>query len=280
MYKFFEKYILTGAKWIQEELCSKILAESNDYVSLIRKYRQNYLFKAFNKEYSQLYQSSFIMDMVLPHLVSSNEDCHTLVLWDEFKAYDVEKDWTPKIENIPADVFVAVEPLSWPKFDEKRETTDSNCMIKFLPTKHRTCKQIDQFVSATIREKGDLQAESDNKQPVKLDYHLEDRHLTLPPGQKPIWIFSYDLSFEELEPKLQELTQDCGEILAISKFQHENFIRFCSMMNWKFANADDIIGSETNCLIAFGVPINQNLEELISRARNKLIIITSNDTRY
>ena len=52
------------------------------------------------------------------------------------------------------------------------------------------------------------------------------------------------------------------------------------MMNWKFANADDIIGSETNCLIAFGVPINQNLEKFISRARNKLIIITSNDTRY
>ena len=116
-------------------------------------------------------------------------------------------------------------------------------------------------MSATIREKGDLHVKSHNTQPVELDYHLEDRHLVLPPGQKPIWISAHDLTFDELRSKLIELTQDCGEILAISKFKHENFIRFCSMMNWRFANADDIIGSETNCLIAFGVPINQNLEE-------------------
>ena len=50
-------------------------------------------------------------------------------------------------------------------------------------------------------------------------------------------------------------------------------------MKWRYANADDIIGTETNCLLTFGIPINQNLEELISRARNKLIIVTSDDTR-
>ena len=58
--------------------------------------------------------------MVLPYIVSLEPDYKTLVLWDEFKAYDVEKHWMPKIQPIPADVFVAVEPLSWPKFDEKK----------------------------------------------------------------------------------------------------------------------------------------------------------------
>ena len=54
-------------------------------------------------------------------------------------------------------------------------------MIKFLPTKHRTCKLIDQFVSATIRDKGGLKL-ADIEETVKLEYHLEDRHKILPPG--------------------------------------------------------------------------------------------------
>ena len=37
--------------------------------------------------------------------------------------------------------------------------------------------------------------------------------------------------------------------------------------------------SEASCLITFGIPSNQNLEELISRARNRLIVITTNETR-
>ena len=75
-------------------------------------------------------------------------------------------------------------------------------MIKLLPTKHRTCEQIDQFVSAAIREEGKLQIVSDTMKPVELDYHLGDRHFVLPPGQKPIWISFDSLDYEALKPKL------------------------------------------------------------------------------
>ena len=121
--------------------------------------------------------------------------------------------------------------------------------------------------------------ESDNAEPLKLDYHLEDRNLVLPPGLKPIWLLGDDLSFDEMKPKMVELTQDCGKVIAISKFKHMEYTKLCEEMNWIYANASDIIGSETNCLITFGIPFNQNLEEIISRARNKLIIITMDETR-
>ena len=130
--------------------------------------------------------------------------------------------------------------------ERKTESIAANFLIRFLPTKHRTSKVIDQFVAGTIREKGDLIKRSSASETLKLDYHLEDRNLYLPPGQKPIWISLHDSNFEEIKMKLQELTQDCGEILAISKFQYEKFIKFCSMMNWKFANADDKADSVLN----------------------------------
>ena len=65
----------------------------NDYVSILRKYRQDYLFSAFNKEYSQSNKSIFILDKILPKLISWDSDYKTLVFWDEFKAHNVEKDW-------------------------------------------------------------------------------------------------------------------------------------------------------------------------------------------
>ena len=148
------------------------------------------------------YQSSFLMDYLLPSLVSWDPECHTLVMWDEFKAFNADENWIPPIGHLPnnIDTFIAVEPLSWPKF--KEPITDSKTLIKLLPTKHRTSKKIDQFVSATIRDKGDLQIQSDSSQPaVQLDYHLEDRHMILPPGQKPIWLSGNNLNLEDLKPK-------------------------------------------------------------------------------
>ena len=51
---------------------------------------------------------------------------------DEFKAFGVEKDWTPEMGHVlnKLDVFIAVEPLSWPKFEERREIVDTNLMIR------------------------------------------------------------------------------------------------------------------------------------------------------
>ena len=272
----------TTAQWIQNELCISILVETNDYVSILRKHRQNYLFNAFNKEYYQKNKSIFVMDKLLPRLVSWDSDCHTLVFWDEFKAFDADKDWIPMIEHVlkKLDIFIAVEPLSWPKFEEQKTSIGSNCMIRLLPTKHRTCKLIDQFVSATIRDKGDLQIESDHGAAAQLDYHLEDRHFVLPPGYRPIWINANDSSFEQLKSTLEMLTKESEEILAISKFQSQKFMELCIQMKWKFANSHDIIGYETSCLITFGISAIQNLEELVSRARNKLIIVTTDDTRF
>ena len=112
---------------------------------------------------------------------------------------------------------------------------------------------------------------------VKLDFHLEDRHHQLPKGGSPIWI-----SFEALEqmemsylqPYLKELTKDFDKIMVISRLKRSMFKELCVEMSWKYANIKDIIGSEVSCLISFGIPSHQNLEELVSRARNCLIVIT------
>ena len=58
------------------------------------------------------------------------------------------------------DVFIAVEPLSWPLFNDEGREDDPNCMIKLLPTKHRTCEPIDKFVAGAIREKDGLNVKS------------------------------------------------------------------------------------------------------------------------
>ena len=64
------------------------------------------------------------------------------------------------------------------------------------------------------------------------------------------------------------------DAIVISRLNLRMYKEFCTDMKWKYASVRDIIGTESKCLITFGIPTHQNLEELISRARNILIIIT------
>ena len=51
-----------SSKWLQMELCINISLQGNDCVSIIRRFRQEYLFNAFLEEYFVTNKSSFIMD--------------------------------------------------------------------------------------------------------------------------------------------------------------------------------------------------------------------------
>ena len=108
---------------------------------------------------------------------------------DEFNAFDASPDWTPsKVNVLNMDMFIAVEPSSWPKFDDTRKRKVQDSMIKLLPTKHRNAKVIDQFVAGAIKEKGGFKNKAKNQAPLKLYHHLEERHHLLPQGDLPIWI--------------------------------------------------------------------------------------------
>ena len=113
---------------------------------------------------------------------------------------------------------------------------------------------------------------------LKLDYHLEDRHHLLPSGQKPVWISVEELNMTQICPFLEELTKGFeGETIVISRLNlsiYRKFFYLCENNKWNYKRPRDIIGTETRCLITFGIPSHQNLEELMSRARNLLIIIT------
>lgn len=275
----------TTPEWLQKELCLYFPVEQSNPVSVLRKFRQEYLFKKFLNQYFLSNGSSFIMDRLLPNLLSWDCEKHTLVMLDEFNACNADANWTPlrnTLLDTVMDVFIAVEPLSWPLFADQGRDGDSNCMIEFLPTKHRTCKPIDQFVSGAIREKGGLTMKSETSGPVKLDFHLEDRHHWLPQGHQPIWISFEALEqpeMERLQHFVQDLTKEYEDIKVISRLKRSMYKELCTRMKWVLANIKDIIGSEVSCLISFGIPSHQNLEELVSRARNRLIIVTE-EKRY
>ena len=212
---------------------------------------------------------------MLPNL---NSGYHTVVMLDEFDACNAHANWTPKTPKT-IDVFIAVEPLSWPLFAERQSNLkEQNCLIELLPTKHRTCEPIDQFISGSIREKGVLNIKSTTSEgePVKLDFHLEERHPLLPKGIKPIWI-TFDIlrttEMAHLQCYLMKITKEFKQIMMISRFKRSMYTELCLRMNWNYVNIKDIIGSEVSCLITFGIPSHQNLEELVSRARNSLIVI-------
>ena len=116
---------------------------------------------------------------------------------------------------------------------------------------------------------------SNNSEPSKLDFHLETRHDMLPSGKEPIWITVEELNIEQLEPFLKLQTRGYeGDTIVISRLNLSIYRELCKKMNWKFAKVKDIIGTECKCLVIFGLSSHQNLEELMSRARNRLIIIT------
>ena len=109
---------------------------------------------------------------------------------------------------------------------------------------------------------------------------METRHHLLPFGQQPIWITVEELKVNQLTPFLANITASFeNETIVISRLNLMVYKKLCAEMKWKFANFPDIIGTETKCLITFGIPTHQNLEELMSRARNLLIIVTE-DRRY
>ena len=195
---------------------------------------------------------------------------------DEFNAFDAGADWIPpKVDASNLDTFIAVEPSSWSKFNEERKTKDSDTMIKFLPTKHRNAKVIDQFLTGVIKEKGGFKDTSEDQAPLKLYHHLDERHDFLPDGEQPIWINFEQLSMEDLQYCLKELTKEFGnKVIVISRLNLKPYRVLCEKMNWKYRRVEDIIGTESRCLITIGLPSHQNLEEILSRARNKLIIVT------
>ena len=84
-----------------------------------------------------------------------------------------------------------------------------------------------------------------------------------------------ELKIDQLEPFLELQTKGYeGETIVISRLNLQLYKELCTKMNWKFAKVKDIIGTECKCLVIFGLSSHQNLEELMSRARNQLIIIT------
>ena len=69
------------------------------------------------------------MDRLLPKLAywRWHWNRHTLVMFDEFDAFNAAGDWIPPLAaecpqvHKKLDAFIAVEPFSWPEFIERKE---------------------------------------------------------------------------------------------------------------------------------------------------------------
>ena len=58
--------------WLQTELCVQLSAENSNPINVLRRFRQQYLFKVFLKEYYKHFGSSYLLDWILPNLNSGN----------------------------------------------------------------------------------------------------------------------------------------------------------------------------------------------------------------
>ena len=83
------------------------------------------------------------------------------------------------------------------------------------------------------------------------------------------------MTIGELRICLKKLTKDFKkDVIVVSKLNKKSYRELCESLDWKYRRAEDIIGTEIKCLITIGLPSHQSLEEILSRARNKLIIVT------
>ena len=103
---------------------------------------------------------------------------------------------------------------------------------------------------------------------------LDSCHSSVPSGKVPVWISISDMKdFKKVLPHLEDSIKD-QEVIAICNVNSLDIKEFCLANGWIHAKASDVIGTETSVIVVFGIPSLQNLEPILSRARNGLFIIT------
>ena len=104
----------------------------------------------------------------------------------------------------------------------------------------------------------------------ELSANLNNRSDTLPPGERPIWMATWDIEDPKVKLSLTEQTKNVHEVTVVSKLHNPKYYEtFCEEMATKhqkwtyYADANEIIGTETSCLILIGISLLQNWEALI-----------------
>ena len=97
-------------------------------------------------------------------------------------------------------------------------------------------------------------------------------------------VFPSNISSALFQDELLKLVNadQIKHVTVISKFKFQQYRNFCSDMETKasnikwdyYANSNDIVGTDLPCVILFGIPLVEHWASYISRARNKLIIVT------
>ena len=147
-----------------------------------------------------------------------------------------------------------------------------------LPTKYRICYENECLITDVMRGL----SKSNCSQLI----NLENRHHYLPPGSRPVWFYmkACDISSALFQDELLKLVNadQIKHVTIISKFKFQQYMNFCSHMETKasdikwdyYANSNEIVGTDLPCVILFGIPLVEHWASYISRARNKLIIVT------
>ena len=80
---------------------------------------------------------------------------------------------------------------------------------------------------------------------------------------------------KDAKAKVKDKKEEFGnEVIVTSRLNLKQYKELCEETNWKYRRVEDIIGAQSTVLITIGLPSHRNLEEILSRARNKLIVVT------
>ena len=251
--------------WLLQEL-STCISSDNEMVKIIRRHRQHYLLNLFMEWYALVERSSFVLDNLISKIREEDGNKHTILCIDEFNSRYCsllkESSNTMIFDNVT--ILLGFSYLRSPD----HIGIDHPAFLQWnLPIKYRISHDSEHLVIQSVKNKS-----TGND---FLKSHIENFHVFLPMGKKPIWIC---VQMEDhgnnvaLKNYFKGITD--SDVFVTSKFLHKKDQNLFKGKTWTYMRPSELIGSETGILICLRLPILHNFSDIVSRAREGLIIVT------
>ena len=252
--------------WLLQEL-SSCISSDNEMVKIIRRHRQHYLLNLFMEWYALVERSSFVLDNLISKIREEDGNKHTILCIDEFNSRYCsllkESSNTMIFDNVT--ILLGFSYLSSPDHID----IDHPAFLQWnLPIKYRISHDSEHLVIQSVK--------NNSTRNDFLKSHIENFHIYLPMGKKPIWI-SVQREDEINTDALQEYfngLKDADVLVTSNKYLPQNYLDYFNEKRWTYVRPSEIIGSETTMLICLRMPILHDFSDIVSRAKKGLIIVT------
>ena len=218
-----------------------------------------------------------VINSLIKRISMETKDSQSIFILDEvfgknaLGETNVKCDWSGLTFYQNVDVIMAVNPqgIEFNKRFEMILPKNENTFSKRLVGKHRNCQSISELLEhykALYKNNSYLDSSADMESDV------------LPPGNLPIWIQreNTESHYDILEYIKDNFTSSYSVTLlyhsSISYIEHISISQWCKENNWRFIEAEKVVGSEDQFVITYNFAPGP---EHISRARNGLVMVTT-----